>query len=173
MKRGGALQTKRLTTAALLTAIALTIFMVEAQLPALAPIPGVKLGLANIVTVYAMFLLGPGDTLCILLCRVFLGSLFSGRIMTLFYSLSGGLLCYAVMLLLRRLVSPRQIWMCSVIGAMAHNVGQILVAIWITGTPAIVCYLPVLMLTGVAAGTFTGLCAQFLVGHLTRIGRTK
>lgn len=167
------MQTKRLTTAALLTAIALTIFMVEAQIPAVVPIPGIKLGLANIVTVYAMFLLGPADTLCILLCRVFLGSLFSGRIVTLFYSLGGGLLCYAVMLPLHRLVSRRQIWMCSVIGAMAHNVGQILVAIWVTGTPAIVYYLPVLMLSGVIAGLFTGLCAQFLVGRMTQIGRTK
>ena len=63
----------------MLTAIALTIFMVEAQIPAPVPVPGVKLGLANIVTVYAMFLLGPADTFCILLCRIFLGSLFSLR----------------------------------------------------------------------------------------------
>ena len=84
---------------ALLTAVALTIFMVELQLPALAPIPGVKLGLANIITVYAMFVLGPRDTACILLVRILLGSIFSGQLMALFYSLAGGLLCYLVMLL--------------------------------------------------------------------------
>ena len=71
-------QVKRLVFCALLTAIALTIFMIEAQLPALAPVPGIKLGLANIVTVYAMFALGPRDTLLILVSRVFLGSLFAG-----------------------------------------------------------------------------------------------
>lgn len=163
------MKTKRLTRVAMLTAIALTIFMVEAQIPAPVPVPGVKLGLANIVTVYDMFLLGPTDTFCILLCRIFLGSLFSGQLMTLFYSLGGGLLCYTVMLVLRKLVTKRQIWVCSVIGAIAHNVGQICVAIWITKTPALICYLPILMVSGIIAGFFTGLCAQFLVNRINQI----
>ncbi len=81
--------TKRLTRMSLLTALALIIFTIEAQIPAPVPIPGVKLGLANIITVYAMFCLGPRDTLLMLLCRIFLGSVFSGQMMTLFYSLSG------------------------------------------------------------------------------------
>lgn len=153
----------------MLTAIALTIFMVEAQIPAPFPVPGVKLGLANIVTVYAMFLLGPADALCILLCRIFLGSLFSGQLMTLFYSLGGGLLCYLVMLLLRKLVTKRQIWVCSVIGAVAHNIGQICVAIRITNTPGLIYYLPILMVSGILAGCFTGLCAQFLVNRMESI----
>jgi len=82
---------------ALLTAIALTIFMAEAQLPPLVPIQGVKLGLANIVTVYAVFVLGPRDALLILSARVFLGAVFSGQMMTLLYSAGGGLLAWAVM----------------------------------------------------------------------------
>ena len=117
------MKTKRLTQAALLTAIALTIFMVEAQLPALAPIPGMKLGLANIVTVYAMFLLGPADTLAILLCRIVLGSLFAGQLMSMLYSLGGGLSCYMVMLLLRKRLTKKQIWVCGIFGAIAHNFG--------------------------------------------------
>ena len=167
------MKTKRLTRAALLTAIALTIFMVEAQLPDLIPVPGVKLGLANIVTVYAMFLLGPADTLAILLCRVFLGSLFSGQLMTLFYSLGGGLLCYLVMLFLRKLLSRKQIWVCSVLGAIAHNIGQICVAIAITRTLSLLCYLPVLMVSGILAGIFTGFCAQFLVSKMERLNQGK
>ena len=163
------MNTKRLTYMALLTAVALTIFMVELQLPALAPIPGVKLGLANIITVYAMFVLGPRDTACILLVRILLGSIFSGQLMALFYSLAGGLLCYLVMLILRRIVSPKQIWLCSVFGAMAHNLGQITVAILITGTPALICYLPVLMVSGIVAGIFTGLCAQFVVSRTSKL----
>lgn len=87
---------RRLTRIAMLTAIALTIFLVEAQIPAPLPVPGVKPGLANIVTVYAMFFLGPVDTLCILLCRIFLGSVLSGQPVTLFYSLGGGVSCYGV-----------------------------------------------------------------------------
>lgn len=164
------MKAKKLTRMALLTAIALILFLVEAQLPPLAPIPGIKLGLANVITVYAMFVLSPGDTLLILLCRVFLGSVFSGQMMNLFYSLGGGLLCWLAMLVLRRVVSRRQIWVCSVIGAMCHNIGQILVAIWMTRTPSLIVYLPVLLVSGILTGLFTGLVAQFV---LQRLGRAQ
>lgn len=160
--------TKRLTRMGLLTALALIIFTVESQIPALVPIPGVKLGLANIITVYAMFCLGPKDTMMILLCRIFLGSVFSGQMMTLFYSLSGGLLCYLVMLPMRKLVTEKQIWVCSVVGAIAHNIGQIIAAICIARTPGLIVYLPVLMISGIIAGTFTGLCAQFVISRLPK-----
>ena len=153
---------------ALLTAIALTIFLAEAQIPNPIPIPGVKLGLANIVTVYAMFVLGPADTLMILLARVFWGSVFSGQMMTFFYSLSGGLVCYAIMLLLCRVLTKRQIWLCSCVGGACHNLGQLAAAILIARSPALVVYLPYLLLAGLAAGLFTGLCAQFLTARLTR-----
>ena len=153
---------------ALLTAAALILFTVEAQLPALVPIPGVKLGLANIITVYAMFSLGPRDTLSILLVRVFLGSVFSGAMSTLLYSLAGGMLCYCAMLVLRRVLTERQIWVCGVIGAVFHNIGQILAAAAIFRTTAVVVYLPLLMLSGIITGLFTGLCAQFLLQRLRR-----
>ena len=117
-------RTARVTRLALLTAIALTIFMAEAQIPVAVPIPGVKLGLANIVTVYAVFVLGPGDALLVLTARVFLGAVFSGQMMTLFYSLGGGLLCWAVLTLLRRLFSKGQIWLCSPVSAVFHNLGS-------------------------------------------------
>lgn len=151
---------------ALLTAVALIIFVVEAQIPNPIPIPGIKLGLANIVTVYAMFALGPGSTLMILLSRIFLGSLFSGQVMAMLYSLGGGLLCYLAMLVLRRLITQDQIWVCSAIGAIFHNFGQMAVAIAVTKTPGLLAYLPFLTISAVLAGTFTGLCAQFVVKRL-------
>lgn len=160
-------QTKRLTLCALLTAIALTIFVAEAQIPPVVPVPGMKLGLANIVTVYAMFALGPGDTLMILLCRIFLGSLFAGG-STFLYSLAGGLLCYLSMLLFRKILTEKQLWVCGAIGAIFHNLGQMGAAILIARTPQLVLYLPVLLITGVIAGAFTGLGAQLL---LSRLGR--
>ena len=160
---------KRLTRMGLLTALALIIFTVEAQIPPLVPVPGVKLGLANIITVYAIFCLGPRDTLMILLCRVFLGSVFSGQMMTLAYSLSGGLLCYLAMLGMRKLVTENQIWVCSVIGAVAHNIGQILAAIAIAQTVQLLVYLPVLLISGIAAGLITGLAAQFTIQRLKHI----
>ena len=160
------MRTKRLTSMALLTTVALTIFVVEAQIPLPVPVPGIKLGLANIVTVYALFTLGPRDTLMILLGRILLGGIFTGRVMALLYSLSGGLLCYTVMLLMRRLVTKRQIWVCSAVGAVFHNVGQMGMAVLVTGTPALAVYLPVLTAVAVVTGTFTGLCAQFAVERL-------
>lgn len=160
------MNTKRLTFCALLTAIALTIFMVEAQIPAIIPVPGFRLGLANIVTVYAMFTLGPRDTFLILLSRIVLGSMFGG-FATLAYSFAGGLACYLIMLLLRKLLTLDQLWVCGAISSIFHNIGQSIAAFIITRTPhLIIVYLPPLILVGIIAGTFTGLAAQFLVSRL-------
>ena len=159
---------RRLTRLALLTAIALTIFLVEAQLPVFL-IPGMKLGLANIVTVYAMFVLGPGDALLILIARVFLGAVFSGQFSTFFYSMGGGLLCWLALTVLRRLFTQRQLWLCSPVSAIFHNLGQLFVAAALMKTWAVLAYLPYLVLAGVFSGLFTGLCAQFLVARLNRL----
>lgn len=155
-------KTRELTRMALLTAIALTIFMVEAQLPGLAPVPGIKLGLSNIVTVYAVFALGPGRACAILAARVFLGAVFSGQMSTLLYSAAGGACAIAVTVAVRRLLTKKQIWVAGVLGAMAHSVGQMAVAIGVTGTPGLAVYLPVMIAVGIFTGAFTGLCAQFL-----------
>lgn len=160
----------RVTRLALLTAIALTIFLVEAQLPA-APIPGVKLGLANIVTVYAVFVLGPGDALMILCGRVFLGAVFSGQMMTLIYSAAGGLLSWLALCLLRRELSREQLWLASPVAGLCHNLGQLLAAAAVMRTWAVLAYLPYLVLAGVAAGLFTGVAAQALVRQLERMRR--
>lgn len=162
------METKKLTRLALLAAIALGLYVLEAQLPSPIPIAGVKLGLSNIVTVYAVFRFGPWEALGILLVRVLLGSMFTGQMMALVYSLAGGLLSLGGMLLLRRILTERQIWIASVFGGIFHNIGQILVAIWVTGTPSIAVYLPVLILSGLAAGLFTGLTAQYMLGHMNK-----
>ena len=161
-------RTKRLTIDALLTAVALIIFVVEAQIPPVVPIPGVKLGLANIITVFAMFLLGPKDTLAILLCRIVLGNLLGGQLMSFLFSLVGGIFCYLIMFLLRRILSMKQIWVASVIGAVFHNIGQILVAMIVLQTAGIIVYLPFLLLSGIIAGVFTGLVAQALVARFMK-----
>ena len=159
---------KRLTRLALLTAIALTIFMAEAQLPA-APIPGVKLGLANIVTVYAVFALGPRDALMVLCARVFLGAVFSGQMMTLLYSGAGGLLSWLALCLLCRLLDRKQMWLASPVAGMCHNVGQLLAAAGVMRTWAVLAYLPYLVIAGVVAGLFTGVAAQVLDGRLEKL----
>ena len=161
--------TRRITLLALLTAIALTIFMVEAQIPVPIAVPGVKLGLANIVTVYAVFLLGPADALLVLVARVFLGAVFSGQMMTLFYSMGGGLLAWLSMTVLRKGLTRQQIWLCSPVAAVFHNVGQLTVAAAILKSWAVMAYLPYLLLSGILTGLFTGLAAQFLIRHLDRL----
>lgn len=159
----------RITRLALLTAIALTIFMVEAQLPVVTVVPGIKLGLANIVTVYAMFTLGPGDALMILAGRIFLGAVFSGQMMTLIYSAAGGILSWCVLLLLRRLLDRRQIWLCSPVAGVFHNLGQLLAAAAVMKTWTVLAYLPYLILAGILAGLFTGVAAQALMNRLERL----
>ena len=103
--------TGKLTELALLTAAALILYVVELQIPNPIPIPGAKLGLANIVTVYAVYRYRPGEVLMVVLVRIFLGSLFGGSMMTFLYSLAGSLLCLLGMLLLRHMVSGRAIWL--------------------------------------------------------------
>ena len=150
--------TGKLTELALLTAAALILYVVELQIPNPIPIPGVKLGLANIVTVYAVYRYRPGEVLMVVLVRIFLGSLFGGSMMTFLYSLTGSLLCLLGMLLLRHMVSGR---------AVLHNTGQMLVAVAIAGK-GMLFYLPFLMTAGCVAGAFTGLCAQLVLNRLGR-----
>lgn len=124
--------TTRLTQLALLTTVALIIFVIEANIPPLTSVPGVKMGLANIVTLSVFYLYGRKDALMVLLTRVVLGAFASGQIMTLPYSLSGGLLCFLVCALLFPLFPLKRLWLLSVIGAIFHNIGQIGIAIAIT-----------------------------------------
>ena len=159
------MKTRKLTLLALLTAIALTIFMVEAQIPALVPIPGIKLGLANIVTVFAVFALGPKDACLVLAARIFLGAVFAGNFSTIFYSTAGGALAIAVTIGLRKILTKKQLWVAGALGAVAHSIGQMAMAVLLTGTPGLIVYLPVMIAVSIVTGTFTGLCAQFLVNR--------
>ena len=157
---------RRIALLALLAAIALTIFMAEAQLPVI-PVPGVKLGLANIVTVYAMFVLGPGDALLVLSARIFLGAVFSGQPMTLIYSAAGGLLSWCALCLLGRLLSRGQIWLASPVAAVFHNLGQLLAAAAVLRSWAVMAWLPYLIIAAILAGLFTGVAAQALLRRLS------
>ncbi len=157
---------KRLTLCALLTAIALTIFMVEAQIPLPIAIPGIKLGLSNIITVYAVFVLSPKEGVMILFCRIFLGAIFSGQMSTLLYSGGGGLLSILVLIGLSKILTQKEIWLASPIAAFFHNLGQLCVAALVMDTVVVFAYLPYLAIAAVVSGLFTGLCAQFVVARL-------
>ena len=159
------MKTRKLTTLSLLCAIALTIFMVEAQIPALVPIPGIKLGLANIVTVFTVFAIGAKEGALVLFVRIFLGAVFAGNFSTIFYSAAGGACAIGVTILLKKLLTQKQLWVAGALGAIAHSVGQMAMAITLTGTPGLIVYLPVMIVVSILTGCFTGLCAQFLVNR--------
>lgn len=166
------MKTRKLTTMALLTAIALTIFLVEAQIPLPVAIPGMKLGLSNIVTVYAVFALGAKEGAAILLARVFLGAIFSGNFGTIFYSAAGGALAILTTIGLKAVLKENQLWVAGVLGAIAHVLGQMAVAVWATGTPSVLLYLPVLVVCSVFTGLFTGLTTQLILKRGKNLWKT-
>lgn len=156
---------RRLNVLALLTGLSLVLFVIELQVPPPLPIPGVKLGLANVVTVLVVCCFRPGEALLVLLARIFLAAMFAGQAAALLYSLSGGLCCLAGMVLVKRYLSVRRIWLWSVCGAVLHNAGQIAAATVILGTTSVLAYFPVLAAAGVLAGSLTGLCARLVLAR--------
>ncbi len=154
---------KNLVLTALITDFALCSFIIESAIPPITPIYGIKLGISNIFTLFTLYALGARQAAAVLFLRIFLGCIFTGQMMALLYSLAGGLLSFAVMLLLKRFFSLNQVWVLSVICAVVHNTGQIAVAVLITQTMAILCYYPVLIVAGIIAGAFTGICAQIVL----------
>ena len=160
---------KRIAFMAVLTSAALIIFIVEAQIPPIVPVPGVKLGLANIITLVAMYLLSRREAGLVLLMRILLGALFAGSPSTLLFSAFGGLLAYAVMCALKGPVPESRIWMISIVSAVTHNIGQIVICMLVVKTPGILVYLPVLVISGIITGAFTGVAAMYLVKAIRKI----
>ena len=139
--------------------------MVEAQIPPIVPLPGVKLGLANIVTVFTVFALGPMEGILVLAARIFLGAVFAGNFSTIFYSAAGGTLAILTTIALKKILLKNQLWVAGCLGAMAHSIGQMVMAMLLLGTPSVVIYLPVMIIISIITGLFTGLCAQYLVNR--------
>lgn len=153
----------RLTRLSLFVALALIVFIIEAQIPPLIPFPGIKLGLANVITLVVLALFGRRDAFLVFLLRVLLGSIFTVSPAGLVYSLSGGLLCFLVMALFLEVFRDGRLWVLSVLSAIAHNIGQILMAAFLMRTWAVAVYLPILIVSAVVTGLFTGVLAQAIV----------
>ena len=163
---------KKIAQGGLLVAVALVLSLIEKMFPlqAVVPIPGIKLGLANVVTLFALTALGVRAALTILLCRVALAAIFMGSVTGFLFSLCGGLLALAVMwVLLRREGRWFSLMGVSIGGAAAHNIGQIGAAIVTLGTTDVIGYLPLLLVSAVPLGFVTGLTASAVLGHLKKI----
>ncbi len=155
------MSTKKMTRLALFTAITLIIFTVESALPAPAPIPGIKLGLANIITLVVLQHMSTKDALIVLLMRILLATFFFGQALSLLYSLAGGICCLIIMHFINLLLGGKYIYLTSIAGAIAHNIGQLSTAFLITQVEGVLIYLPFLLISGIVTGLFTGLCAHF------------
>ena len=166
------MKTKKLAVLGLLSAIALTIFMVENQIPPLVPLPGIKLGLSNIVTVFAVFFMGAKEGIAVLAVRIFLGAVFAGNFSTILYSAAGGALAILITVTVKPILKPGQIWVAGCLGAIAHSVGQMAVAVAVSGTPGLLAWLPIMILCSIVTGCFTGLCAQYLVKRGKKLWKT-
>ncbi len=166
------MRTKKLVFLALLTALSLCVWVIEAQIPLPLPVPGVKLGIANVITLTAMALLGRREAATVLGLRIVLGSLFAGSFSAILFSLAGGVLAWALMALSIGRFSEKQLWIVSVFGAVGHNAGQLLAALAVTKTPGILWYGPALLAAGIVTGVFTGLAAQYLCRALQKHTRT-
>ena len=157
---------KKMTLLALYATVSLTVYAVESMLPPLAPIPGIKLGLANIVTLILLYRYTLREASLVLTVRILLSALLFGQAVSLLYSLFGGVLGMFVMYFFNRLFKKQALFITGAVGGLAHNIGQLLVAYALTRSAGIWTYLPFLILSGVITGFFTGLAAFFATRYL-------
>ena len=161
---------QRVAISGLLTSLMLVFGLIERQFPLTAAIPGVKLGLANSVLLYSLYMLGIKQSFVLMLLKALMSWLIYTNMSAMLYSLGGGLCSLLVMILLSR-INGVSILGVSALGAVFFNVGQILVAVVMLNTPQlIVTYLPVLMVSGVITGVLTGVVAQMVMKHLKALG---
>ena len=150
----------------LLASLMLVFGLIERQFPLTAAIPGVKLGLANSVLLYSLYMLGVRQSFILMLLKALMSWLIYTNMSAMFYSLGGGLLSLIAMILVSRIPGVSIIGV-SALGAVFFNVGQILVAVVMLNTPQLILtYLPVLMVSGVVTGVLTGVVAQMVMKHL-------
>ena len=157
---------QRIALSGLLTSLMLVFGLIERQFPLTAAIPGVKLGLANSVLLYSLYMLGVRQSVILMLLKSLLSWLIYMNMSAMLYSLAGGAASLLAMILVSRVKGVSVIGV-SALGAVFFNIGQILVAVAILNTPQlIVTYLPVLMVSGVVTGVLTGVVAQMVMKHL-------
>ena len=163
-------QTTLLVYIAVLVAQGMVLSFVESLLPVPFIAPGAKLGLANIITVTSIYLLPFSGTLAVVFLKVILMSVTFGSLSSLLYSLAGGLLSLFAMMSVKKLFKDEvSIIGISVMGAVAHNVGQVAVAAVLIESTLIFMYLPILLLVAIPTGLFVGIVSKMLISYLNRI----
>ena len=161
-------KTKKLVYIAVLLSAALVLHILESFLPPFVPLPGIKPGLANAVTLFAVIKLDRRSAFAVLLMRIVIGSFFFGNVFAFIYSLCGGMLSFAgVACLLKPF--KRNVVFLSVVSAILHNIGQVSAAVLLTKTPLVFMYLAPLTVSAVICGVFTGAVSYFVLKNFTQI----
>ncbi len=159
------MKTKKLAALAVTVAVAMILSFVESRIPAFVAIPGVKVGLANIAVIFALYEFGWREAAVVSFIRVFMVALLFGSTVSLAYSMAGAVLSLAVMILLGRLRIFTEVAV-SVVGGITHNIGQILVAFLLLETDVVFYYLPFLLISGIIAGVAVGIASALLVKRI-------
>ena len=164
------MEIKKLTSLALFTTLSLAVYAIESTIPPLVPLPGIKLGLANIITLILLQHFSCKDAVLVLSARILLSTFLFGQAMSLIYSLAGGMLSLLVMAFTLKLLPRKASFLVGAMGGLAHNLGQLAAAYVLTASLGLLAYLPHLILGGILTGLFTGLCAalsaRYLMSHL-------
>lgn len=162
-------KTRRIALLGVLISVALVLSYLEAMLPPIsASAPGIKMGLPNIIIIFVLYKFGLKEAFAVSLIRVFIVALLFGNVMTLAYSVAGALLSLSLMAALKKL-DWFSIHGVSIVGGISHNLGQILVAIFLFDTVQIGYYMIVLSITGTVAGVIIGIISSILVKKLEKI----
>ena len=161
-------ETKKMVLLSMLVAMALVIYLIEAQIPVL--YPGIKLGLANSISLVALVLLGWKEAFLIMILRTILGSIFGGSMSAFMYSIAGGVLSNVVMILLYKYFKKSlSLPTISICGSVFHNIGQLMVAAFIINDLRIYVNLPLLLVAAIVTGYFIGILTSMLKDRLEKI----
>jgi len=161
-------KTNKLTMYGLLVALAFIFSYIESLIPINLGVPGIKLGLANVVVMIALYKLGVHEAFSLAIVRVLLTGFTFGNLSMMMYSLAGSLLSCLTMILIKKVDKFSMVGV-SIAGGIMHNVGQILMAIWVTNTAMLVSYLPVLMVSGIVTGIIIGIVGAEIAGRLPKL----
>lgn len=160
-------KSKKIALFGIMVALAFTFSYLESLIPFNFAIPGVKLGLANLVVVVALYIMKPTEAFFIAIIRILLAGLTFGNVYSLAYSLCGGILSFVVMLLVKK--TKLSVIGVSMLGGICHNIGQIIVAAIVMETARIAYYLPVLLGAGLVTGLLMGIISKLVVNRFEKI----
>ncbi len=168
------IKVRKIAYCALFICIAAVLSAVESWLPAICPIPGVRVGLGNIVTMFLLYIGGKWrsiDALAVVVIRCFVAAFITGAVMNVFYGVMGGICALGVMLLLRKILPARNrvdlLPFIGIAGAIAHIAGQMLTAVIIYNNILVLAYAPILLASAIFGGAFTGVCTMLLLKKLS------